>query len=481
MNTDDPGYVLEIAKESGSVEAAAKELGASPEYLQTFLDQFEPDGEEVDIEAFPLASKEAFPVQLLPAYLQGSLPKKTRGRWPGGAKSPSWFKKISMCARNHSQRYRHKRPDPSGLDALVGNACHGAYQDAGLLRLNQRRGVPAIAGHEELLFLLERQPEVVHDRGTEVLRRARSVISGMEKPLNLDSIWGAEFVWSFQATAGMLIAGIADLIRVYADHAQANGPPRLVVITDYKTGPGQVPSRDDLRSDPQACLQLIWARRYFPSAKRIQFHLWNVTQNEEVTIDWDHELEQTTLSFVRACWHLWGQKYEKPNVGNHCRYCPYRSDCKGYNEEMQREAYRPKEGDLATKELDELLEIYYRARLLADLADTRRKDAGPLIMEKFGLGQKSYRSNRFLAMKKSRTNESFTGASDTLFKLSEATGIDLGHILDSCTTIGPQKLSTWIKTLPTHKQEVARALVQSQMVSRQSPPWVEVREKHALF
>jgi hypothetical protein len=484
---DDPGHILEIVKANAKtswkysgVEAAAEQLGSTPGYIQSVLDRFEEDEGSVDVEAFPLAAGEAIPAQTLPGWLIKPLPKKTRGRWPSGAKSPSWFRRISQCQRNHAQRYRYKRPDPSGLDAIIGNAIHGAFQDAARLRQSKRKGVPQFAGREELLFLLEKQPEVVHDRGTEVLKRSRDIIEGMDRTLDLRNAWAAEFVWSFHASAGFLVAGIADLVNVETDPRNPSGPPDRVVVVDYKTGPGSVPSKEELRADPQACLELIWARRYWPNAKRVQFRIWNVQQNQMVTIDWDHEIERVTLSFVRACAHLWTHKVENANVTPKCRWCPYRSDCKDYQQELNAEAYRPKDS-LETKEIDELMEVHYRSRLVADIADTRRIDAGNLIMEKLAPGQKNYRSNRFLALKKSRKVETFTSVSDTLFRLSEATGVDLGRILDAVTTIGPKKIRAWVYTLPVDKQAVAAEMIEALTQRRSSPAWIEVRDQGALF
>jgi hypothetical protein len=484
---DDPGHILEIVKANAKapwkysgVEAAAEQLVSTPGYIQSVLDRFEEDASAVDVEAFPLAAGEAIPTQQLPGWLTKPLPKKTRGRWPSGAKSPSWFRRISQCPRNHAQRYRYKRPDPSGLDAIIGNAIHGAFQDAVRLRKTRRKGTPQYAGREELLFLLETQPEVVHDRGTEVLKRARDIIEGMDRTLDLRHAWEAEFTWSFHASAGFLVAGIADLINVEFDPRNPQGPEERVVVVDYKTGPGAVPSQEELRADPQACLELIWARRFFPRAKRVQFRIWNVQQNQMVTIDWDHEIERVTLSFVRACWHLWCHKVEKANVTRKCRWCPYRSDCKEYQQELNAEAYRPKDS-LETKELDELMAVHYHSKLIADIAETRRMDAGNLIMGKLAPGQKNYRSNRFLALKKTRKNESFPSVSDTLFKLSEATGTDLGRILDAVTTIGPKKIKAWVYTLPVDKQAVAAEMIAALLQTRRSAPWIEVHDRGALF
>jgi hypothetical protein len=473
----DPGHILEIVKTSKSLEEAAEKLGSTPEYLQSVMDRYEPAEDDVDIEAFPLAAGEAMPVRPLPAWLSKPFPKnaKSRSRWPSGGKSPSWFKKMARCARQHAQRYRYKKPDPSGLDAIIGNAIHGAFQDAAIYRMIKRAGVPMRASKGELLYHLERQPEVIHDRGTEVLRRAAEVIEAMEVDLDLNNVWGAEFVWSFHASAGLLIAGIADLILVFPDPHNPGGPPELVVVVDYKTGPGQVPSQAELRDDPQACLQLIWAKRFFQGAKRVQFMLWNVGQNERVPIDWDHQLERTTLAFVRACFHQWSQKYEKATVKASCKYCPYRSDCKAYNSTLQKEVYRAKER-LEDKSIEELVEINYESRKIAEIAEQRKADSADLIMEKLGPFKRKYATGRFTAYRKTRKLTSYSSTSDLLFKLCESSGVDLGRILDTCTSLGSKKLKTFLGTLPEDKQKLAKELVKSMEQQRTSNPWVEVRE-----
>jgi hypothetical protein len=278
----------------------------------------------------------------------------------------------------------------------------------------------------------------------------------------------------------MLVAGIADLIVVFPDPVNpVTGPPQLVVVVDYKTGPGQVPSKEDLAADPQACLELIWARRYFRTAKRVQFHIWNVTQNQRVTIDWDHQIEQATLAFVRACRHTWDQKIERAHVTRDCRYCPYRTDCKAYTQSLMAESYRPTEGALDMKEIDELAEIHHRAKRVLDLSETRKKDAGKLILEKLGPLQTRHRTGRFLVMRKTRKLETFPSVSDTVYKLSEATGVDAGRILDSCTSLGDgRKLKAWVQTLPETKQKIAADLIEVLKQKRSSPPWIEVRESN---
>jgi RecB family exonuclease len=485
----DPGHILEIVKKHAKtpwkysgVEAAAEVLGSTPGFIQSVMDRFREDDGVVDVEAFPLAAGEALPSENLPAWLRKPLPKdaKARRRWPSGAKSPSWFRMIGKCARKHAQRYRYKLPDPSGLTAIVGNALHGAFQSAALYRIH-KRGVPMCAGKDELLYHLEHQPEVVHDRGTEVLKRCREVIENMKATIELNNVWGAEFVWSFNASAGLLIAGIADLILVFPDRANPAGPPELVIVVDYKTGPATIPSKDELRNDPQVCLELIWARRFFHNAKRVQFKLWNVTQNEEVTIDWDHQIERTTLSFVRACWHLWTNKIESPNVTSDCRFCPYRNDCKAYTQELHKEAYRPKAGSLDNLTIGELMATSYRSRVIEDLAGTRRKDANDLIMALLA-GRRKHRDGRFLALRKTRKTESFSGVSDVLFKVSEASGVSLGPLLDACASLGDgRKLKAWLKTLPDGKREHVTDIVAALTQKRSSPPWIEVRDQGALF
>ena len=298
------------------------------------------------------------------------------------------------------------------------------------------------------------------------------------KPLELGNVWGAEFLWSFHVSAGAMVAGIADLIDVHLD---TTGAPDTVLVVDYKTGPGQVPSEEELGNDPQACLELIWARRYFHNAKRVQFQIYNVLLDQRVTIDWSQELEWATLAFVRACWRTWSLKNEKAQTNGTCKWCAYRSDCKGFTKDLQDQAFKSEES-LEGKSIDQLMEISHRSKIIEDLAHSRRTDANALIMEKMGTLQKSHQGARFRATKTSRKVVSYPNVSDIAFRLAESTGADARGILDSCASYGEgKKLKTWVNTLPEEKRDIAKTVLEAAKEERSSRPYIIVKETGGAF
>ena len=66
-------------------------------------------------------------------------------------------------------------------------------------------------------------------------------------------------------------------------------------------------------------------------------------------------------------------------------------------------------------------------------------------------------------------------------KMSELTGINLFSLINGCASLSVDKLKTWIKTLPAHKQATAEALMKAQTQRRSSTPWLQVRKKKPLF
>jgi hypothetical protein len=447
-----------------------------------------------------------------PPWLMVPPPRKRPFAWPSGGKSPSWFKRLSRCLLEHAHRYRRKRPDPSGLDAVVGNVLHGAIEDAANIRVfpGRRGAIPPSVSQEELLYLLELQQDCVRQDldvheglpanrivTTEVLARCRQIVAGM-KPLKLDNIWvnrqpyldrtargfgnnkaGAEYIWSFQASPGLMIAGIADLIQIQPDPSNPTGPPLQVTVTDWKTGQGQLPTPDELALDAQAGLELCWARRAFPFTPRIRFRLVNLALNKEVSVDWSEGLDQLMLSFASACWGLWCQRREDPNVGSHCAYCAYRADCNPYQQHLSVSAAKPVTG-LDGMELSELIHAFHEAKVLYDLAEKRKKDCSKRIMD--ALGQtKEYRSGPYLARQKRRQQSTWKDPVSLVMELADATGVDLESILQACVSIKKKGLDGFVQTLPVIKQPEARRLLEVHADTYYTKPWIEVSEKEPVI
>jgi hypothetical protein len=437
--------------------------------------------EPIDTEAFPLASGQAMDVPRPWWLTEAPLPKPNKwANWPKGAKSPSWFKGFALCPRRHSQKYRHKREDPQGLDAIIGNLIHGALEDGGRRRLHpgRRSPPPRAISREELLHLLEFQPEAVKGVGTEALARAREIISQIES-VDMGNVWSVEHVWNFRIHGSLVAAGKADLVQIVPHYRNPNGPPERVVISDYKTGPGTMPSRRQLELDAQVALELAWGRLCWPQS-RVQFRLWNLTQGREVYVDWRQDIHDLATSFARSCFNLWIQRHEEPNPGKHCTYCPFRSDCKAYEDFMRKASLLPPES-LENKSVTDLARIFFNAKLVEKLAEQRRKDAGKLLMDKLARDQKSHEAGRWLIKKRSRRLDSFRSDHDTITKLSEVTGIAIPQLIDTCCKISKGQLDSFVKSLPPEKRKTAEVLIDHQKVLGHTPPWIEVREREAPF
>jgi hypothetical protein len=439
--------------------------------------------EEADPEDMPLISGIPAPAEDKPWWLT-EVPKKVqRPRWPGSAKSPSWFKRMSLCARNHAQKYRYKRQDPSGLVALVGNAVHGALQHAALRRIfrGRRATPPPRATKEELMHLLSAQEEILMGEGTEVFVQAAEIIDGMDRGVDFTNAWGAEYLWRFHASPQLKIAGYADLVRVVPGRTRAD-PPATVIVVDYKTGPGRVPTRAELERDPQACLELMWARRNWPQAQRVRFQLWNVTQGKEVWIDWSPALDLRTLRMVQSFWHLWTHKVETPNAKSEtCSYCAYRSDCQAYAEVLRAESYRP-EGSLDAMDIEDLMAVLYEAKIVMNMADARRKDAAKRILGLLAKDQRSYEGVLYKAIKKSKRVPGFRNESDLIGKLAEATESTVENLIDAeVVSIKKKKLEAWVNALPEDKQPTAKALIKTQELLNYTAPWIEVTAREEVF
>lgn len=428
-------------------------------------------------------------------------PKKRPFNWPSGGKSPSWFNRLSRCLLEHANRYRRKIPDPTGLDGVIGNVIHGALEDAGNIRANPgRRGsVPPVVRPEELLYLIELQKDCVRQDlnvvegpaayqivTTEVLARCRQIIAGM-RPIKLDNIWidprskksGVEYIWKFQLSPGLLIAGIADLIQAQPDPSDFRKPPLQVVITDWKTGRGQLPSPDELALDAQAGLELCWARRAFPQTPRIRFRLYNVTLGEEVYVDWSEGLDQLMTSFASACWHLWCQGKEDATISSHCARCAYRTNCNPYQGFLRASAMKPKTG-LDGQDLPALIRTFHEAKLLYDLAEARKADCQKRILAELG-EQKTYRTGHLLARQKRRKQSGYKDSLGLVTALAEATNVDVEQVIAAITKVQKGGLSGFVQTLPVAKQVTARKVIDAHASEYYTKPWIEVSEKEPVI
>ena len=434
-----------------------------------------------------------------PPWLSKPPPKKKKFDWPDGGKSPSWITRIATCQLEHANQYRHKLPNPTGLDGVIGNVVHGTLEDAARIRAfpSGRGRIPSVVRPAELLHLLELQTDCVRQDlsvvegneaaaivTVEVMARSRAIIAALD-PISLGNIWinrrakrcGAEYVWQFPIDNQLLIAGVADLIQVQPDPTNPtdpNRPPLEVVITDYKTGYGQLPSHDELKMDVQAGLELCWARRAFPNTPRIRFRLFNLAHKESVYVDWTPGLDQIMLSFARACWNLWQFKDETPRVSSHCARCVYRGGCVAYEKHLKASAYRSPDS-LEGKTMAELVQSYYAAKVTHDLSERRKSDASALLIQALG-EKKVYETGRFTLRKKRRKLPGFRDETALFQDLSKRCSIPMDTVLRSASQVKKSGLEGLLMALPAEKQAMARLLIEQHQTNNQTPYWIEVKE-----
>jgi hypothetical protein len=436
-----------------------------------------------------------------PPWLHRPPPKKRPFAWPSGGKSPSWFKRLARCYLEHAHRYRRGIKDPTGLTGAVGLVIHGAIEDACNIRaFPGRRGqIPPTINSDELMYLAELQSGAIRQDlsvlegepaerivTTEVLARVRQIIAGMD-PIRAANIWhdprtkkcGVEYIWQFHLGAGLLIAGIADLVQVQPHPTDPRHPPLEIVISDWKTGQGQLPTQDELALDLQAGLQLCWARRAFPYTPTIRFNLVNVALNKSVSVEWSEGLDQLMTSFARAAWHVWSQRDETATTGSHCKHCAYRTGCNPYAKHLQDSTYKSLEG-LEALTVPQLMEAHREAKVLLDMAEARKKDAGKLLLAALGQ-QKNYRAGNLVAIKKRREQPGYKGEASMLQALSEVANMPLERVLTSCVKIKKTGIEGLVKTLSLDKQGEARKLLNAHSEPTFTPYWVEVSEKEPII
>jgi len=435
-----------------------------------------------EAEEFPLGvgtATEPYPTNA--PWLSLPPPKKINrlSRWPRGAKSPSWFKKLATCPKQHAERYRHRKKDPSGLDALIGNAIHGAYEDAGMIRMKPgRRGaVNPVVTPEELIHLLEFQEEI--REGVEVYNRSRDILQNT-KPFSLDNIYDVEHLWNFYVTPSLQVAGFADLIQAVPHPTNPSLPPVMIVVSDYKTGLGQLPSPEELETDPQCQLELAWARRKFPQTPRIRFRIVNVQLNKEVWCDWTPHHHERALGFARALSNRWHSRDETAVVGNHCKWCPYRAGCSAFEKSLKKITFTPL-SELDDLSLEDMIREWKTMKLAQDLTERRRIDLGNKIMEQIPSDQRSYRVNHLLAMKKSRKVTNYASTAELVNDLTSLTGTVPDALIDSVTKIRKKQLENWIKTLPDHLQKPAMIILEKHAIESETSPWLEVHDRKPLW
>lgn len=405
-----------------------------------------------------------------PAWLVDPPPQLDKGRWPGGAFSPSWLKLMHLCPLKHAENYRRRMKEPASPEMNVGTAVHSALAWAGLRRLRAtHRGLPGSASTDELLHLVEHEPVARTDPA--VLLRAREIITGMG-PISFDGLIAVEQLVTWRV-GSVNLAG-------YADQISATGDPRNpdeVVITDYKTG-GAVPDEGELFYDPQACMYAVSARAAYPNARRIVFRIFNVTSMEERFLAWTRHMEEGFLAVVRAATNAWNAKDETPKPGSHCDYCHVRTRCKAFHDRLAKAKREQLEPDyLQRLTLEQKIEKYREMHAVHAMSERAKKDLGAMIDSDIPASLKSYTAGHLQATRKRESFTSWNGEAEAVFELSEVTGVPFRQLAEELMKgIGAGKLASFLKGLPDNMRPLAEDVIRRRCSKGVSGYHIEVRE-----
>jgi len=406
-----------------------------------------------------------------PPWLATGPPSKGKEQWPDGAFSPSWLNLIQECPRAHAKRYREKIYGESGFEAAKGLAIHGTL-DSAAKRRTQRKwkgALPVKASTDELLHLLEFEPEA--QKNPAVLAEAREVFIHLG-PVDFTDAYFSEAVLKFQGWAGVQFACYADLIKIRGERDH----PTEVEITDYKGGPGQVIGSNELFYDPQAQVNMIAARRTWPTAQRITFKLWNVAQNQIRVVAYTPVGEKNFIAFARACMNVWNSEDEEARPGiPRCKICDHSNDCDAYQATVERAARAPEVEGLEGMKIEDLIEMYRTAQIAEQLSEKLKKDVGKQILEKMGPDQDVYRTDRLRANKMSKGFDLWTNEGASLVAMAEAAGVSVEAIINEVTKgIGSKKLRTWVSGLPDDKRGSVQAIVEDGSGQGRGSPYIQI-------
>jgi hypothetical protein len=416
-------------------------------------------------------------------------PRK-KNQWPKDLNgSPAKIKLSLACMEKWHQRYREKRPDPPGPEAVVGKLIHGALEDAALRRIARARKVPFVATREELLHLLEHQPAQLLAEGEDLtinpstFAEARSLMAQVE-PVDFRFTLAVEHLWKLRVTVDLVVGGYLDRVDVMGDPAK----PTTIMLPDYKTWQ-QLPSRDDLASDPQVGLTMAWARRRWPECDDIRFVHDNLRHNRRIVVEWNQGLDDFHLALARTAWKVQSIGDRTPNPGDECRRCPYREGdaahkpCAAYLKELERTRFRndrEAQGGLERFSTEELLVIYREGSWAKNLQDERRKAAGKILKERLA-GKKSYRVGDLLAIIGQDELRSFRGVDQMIVTLSELTGVSQARLMADLLDVRRTRLDEWVAALPAEKKKAVEAALERHVHTFLGEPSIEVRRLQSMF
>ncbi len=436
-------------------------------------------GDEEEKAAGPLFGGDSGAAISRPPWLVQGPPKTNKQRWPGGARSASWLKRLRKCPRNHSQRYRHRRPDPTGWHGRVGNVVHDVLDWGAKRRLMKRfRGQSSTMSVEEMLHLAEFHATA--RREASVLERAREILTGLGS-VDFSKVYASEMLVHWYASHSFHLAGYIDLVEVEGEPRRPHEVTGEVVATDYKTG-STILTDEQMFRDEQVGLYLTGIRRLFPNASRITFRMWYVAEGLQKEIPYSRYLEREFLARARSRRITWLSRDETadPSAGN-CGHCPYRGTCVALSTAISRSTALPPAGSVEAWPLPEKMRRYREAKVAEKNAAVRAGDLAPLILKELGPKQSSYRAGRLLASKVRKTVTHWDSPGKALVEIAQAVDIPLASIIDQLGKgIGDRKIKSWVASLGAGYRESVEAIIDKRQKTTGGAARIQVTESESV-
>lgn len=391
--------------------------------------------------------------------------KKTRRGLP---LSPSKIKITRQCPKQAYERWVNKRYSPSGPEAIIGKLVHGAYEDAGNLRVHRtkQRNPPPVASIEELLHLLEHQPAQLY-RGQETCEVSASMLAEAREivvsggAIDFTHTVACEAKITLPIQVGLpKIGGVIDRIDV---ETKKNGGHKVKVI-DYKT---ERVARDatDLIDDPQTGVYLNWAAANYKDAEEISFQIYNPRLGEwSEEVVYNDYLGSLTESMCAVAAHVVQAQIQTAQPGTHCRYCHIKDGdqdhppCEEYHKFMARKA----EGGIGAEGLAKLtmpalVREFHLVKTRAKLHDARQKELRAEILKR--LTTKKWSDGVYSATVSTPSSTTYPNPAVLIKDLAELTGHDLVRLMARLISVKSTNLKEWVATLPPEKKIAAEYLV----------------------
>lgn len=176
------------------------------------------------------------------------------------------------------------------------------------------------------------------------------------------------------------------------------------LILDYKTNRSMYSVRD-IKNDPQVIVYAYYVWQQFMNEGdgtiifvfdfvkfkhgeiKVVIDI-NTESDYHGSVNWDKETFLSKWNSVKSVYkRILNDEEHKPHLTPLCSYCSVRGCCDRYNEILE----EPMVIEDMPEDIDELIELYNKAKSIKSIADARRKEVRDIINEKLERGQEPKR------------------------------------------------------------------------------------------